>query len=155
MRHPLLLLSLLPLLLGTSCSLLISFFIANVSSRPIHIEYPVPCRPDYPSPTLIGVRTLKHDGLSGTIHGDRPAPARVQGRVDSLITYSLDLLPDTAIRIFDGSADFGGTVRKGEIRFWGVRITVDTGQAAHSYEGMALVDVFRKWHKLVHVLEVQ
>ena len=107
MRHPLLLLSLLPLLLGTSCSLLISFFIANVSSRPIHIEYTVPCRPDCPSPTLIGVRTLKHDGLSGTIHGDRPAPARVQGRVDSLITYSLDLLPDTAIRIFDGSADFG------------------------------------------------
>src|SRR5439155_15866597 len=82
MRHPLLLLSLLPLLLGTSCSLLISFFIANVSSRPIHIEYTVPCRPDCPSPTLIGVRTLKHDGLSGTIHGDRPAPARVQGRVE-------------------------------------------------------------------------
>src|SRR5437867_6366222 len=153
--RPFVLALLLPLLLGTSCKLLVSFFIANLSSHPIHVQYSVPCRPDCPSPTVIGVRTLKHDGLSGTIHGSRPAAAGVQGRVDSLVTYSLDLSPDTAVRIFDGGAPFSGKLRDFEDQFANVRITVDTGQSARSYQGRALADSFRMWHKLVHVFEVR
>src|SRR6266513_953124 len=130
MRHPLVVIVLLSLLLGTSCRLKVSFFVANLSSRTIHVEYAVPCQPDCPSPTLIAVRTLRHDGTN--VHGDRPAPAAVQGRVDSLVSNALDLPPDSP-----------------------VRITVDTGQAARSYQGLALGEAFHKWHKLVHVLEVR
>ncbi len=155
MRRSVLVTFLIPLLMGTSCELAASFFIANLSARAIHVEYAVPCRPDCPSPTLIAVRALRHGGLSGAIHGDRPAPAGVQGRVDSLVTYSLDLPPDTAVRIFDGTAAFSGKVRNAEDRFRNVRITVDTGLAARSYDGKALADAFRMWHKLVLVLEVQ
>ena len=72
-----------------------------------------------------------------------------------LLSRARALGADAADVLVGEGTDFSVTVRKGEIRFWGVRITVDTGQAAHSYEGMALVDAFRKWHKLVHVLEVQ
>jgi hypothetical protein len=153
MRHPLVVIVLLSLLLGTSCRLKVSFFVANLSSRTIHVEYAVPCQPDCPSPTLIAVRTLRHDGTN--VHGDRPAPAPVQGRVDSLVSYALDLPPDSAVRIFDGGTDFSGTVRDFQDQFPRVRITVDTGQAARSYQGLALGEAFHKWHKLVHVLEVR
>jgi hypothetical protein len=152
--HRLLLLSvLLPALVATSCMLHVSFFIANLSPRTIHVEYTVPCRPDCPSLTLITVRKLRHDGTD--IHGDRPAPADVRGRVDALVTYALDLPPDTAVRIFAGSTDFSGNVRHFEEQFPNVRITTDTGLAAHSYDEATLAQAFRKWHKLVHVLEAR
>jgi len=153
--RPFVLALVLPLLLGTSCKLLASFFIANLSSHAIHVQYSVPCRPNCPSPTVIGVRTLKHEGGWGSIHGSRPAPAGVQGRVDSLVTYSLDLPPDTAVCIFDGGAPFSGKVRDFEDQFPNVRIIVDTGQSARSFEGRALADSFRMWHRLVHVFEVR
>src|SRR5258708_16029528 len=141
------------LLLWTSCALNVSLFMPNLPQRTLHVQYTVPCKPDCPSPTLISVRMLRHDGTD--VHGHRPAPADVRGRVDSLVTYSLDLAPDTAVRMFDGWTDFSGDMPNFPVPFPHVRIVVDTGQAVHVYEGAALADAFRKWHKLVHVLEAQ
>jgi len=155
MLRPFVLAVLLPLLLGTSCRLAVSFFVANLSPRPIHVEYSVPCRPACPSPTVVAVQTLKHVRALGAIHGARPAAAGVRGRVDSLVTYSLDLPPDTAVWIFEGAAPFSGKVRDFEDQFPNVRVAVDTGQSARLYEGRALADSFHMWHKLVHVLEVR
>jgi len=80
---------------------------------------------------------------------------RVQERRDSSITYVVDLPPDTAMHVFDGETDGAGTILYPTQQFRDVRITVDTGQTARSYEGRTLADAFRKWHNSVRVLEIR
>ena len=80
---------------------------------------------------------------------------RVTERLDSSITYAVDLPPDTAMHIFDGAVDGAGTILYPSEEFRGVRITVDTGQAARSYEGRTLLDAFKKWNTTIRVLEIR
>jgi hypothetical protein len=115
---------LLVTLLAASCPLDVTFFVGNLSSRSIHVEYAVPCTPECPTPVLIALKQLRHDDTG--FHGHQPAPARVQGRVDSLITYALELPPDSAVRLFDARTEFTGDVRDFEAVFPKVWVTVDS-----------------------------
>ena len=142
-------------LLGTTCLLDTMFFVANESPRSIHVQYAVPCSPTCPAPTSVSVRTLRHGGQLSDVRGDRLAPAEVRGRVDSLVTYDLDLQPGMAVRLFDALADFGGNVHPSSPLMQRVRVTVDTGVLARSFQGRGVDSAFQKWHKLVHVLAVQ
>lgn len=139
------------LLLLQSCSILVSLYVANLSSHPIHLEFTVPCTPYCPSPRFISVPQLRHGAAQADT--SRP-PAVVQKRVDSLVTFSLELPPDSAVRLFGVGADGAGSILYPAEQFRGIRIVVDTGMEARTYAGAALKGAFKKWRRTRYVLEV-
>jgi hypothetical protein len=142
------------LVVATSCSLGASFFVANLSTRTVRVEFRLPCRPDCPVPTFTPVDRLRRASSLEDVRRERSRAVLVE-RQDSTVTYSVDLPPDTAVHVFDGETDGAGTILYPTQQLRNVRITVDTGQTARSYEGRTLGDAFRKWHDTIRVLEIR
>jgi len=138
--------------LQTTCSTVAGFFVANRTSRPVAVEYSLPCTP-CPTPKLVAAKHLRGGSMSQRL-GREVARAVVGGRIDSSVTYAVTLPPDTAVRAFDGAVDGGGRVINATGQFAGYRVVVRTSAGVRAYEGHALINALQRYNRTTYVLDI-
>jgi len=138
---------LLPLLSG--CSIAVSLYVVNRSSKPVLLEYScISC----PAPTIIPASRLGH-GTNASARA-RLAPAFVEGRVDSVLIYRVIIPPDSAIGLgFPSAAQEPESFYAGpDRRAW--HITIVAGQDTIRHSGRDLFTAFTHYRASYWVLEV-